>query len=129
MYAPVWQRVVTGAYEARAGLIRGYTRRRIQGELYPALLLAAFESTVRGMLYLDVSAQDVAALDAFEGAGTDYRRIQASVELDGGSVVHAATYLYLHPERAEEAPWDAERFAVEGLQRFLETYCRSRLAD
>ena len=127
MYAPVWQRVVTGSYDARAGRIRGYARQRIHGELYPALLAAAPESEVRGVLYLDVSPQDVEALDNFEGAGMDYRRIEVPVALEDGSVLNAATYLYLHPARVEEAPWDAERFEAEGLQRFLDTYCRTRL--
>lgn len=127
MYAPVWQRVVTGTYEARAGLIRGYARWRIRGELYPALLAAAPESAVRGVLYLAVSPPDVEALDQFEGAGIDYRRIEVPVELEDGSVVNAGTYLYLHPARVQAAPWKAENFEAEGLQRFLDTYCRSRL--
>jgi gamma-glutamylcyclotransferase (GGCT)/AIG2-like uncharacterized protein YtfP len=127
MYAPVWRRVVAGTYEPRAGLIRGYARQRIRGELYPALLAAGPKSTVPGVLYLDVSPQDVGALDQFEGAGTDYRRIELPVELEDGSVLNAATFLYLHPERVEAAPWEAERFEAEGLQRFLDTYCRSRL--
>lgn len=127
MYAPVWQQVVTGTYESRVGLIRGYARWRIRGELYPALLAAGPESTLHGVLYLNVSPQDVEALDRFEGAGTDYGRIELPAELEGGSVLNAATYLYLHPGRVEAAPWEAEHFEAEGLQRFLNTYCRSRL--
>lgn len=128
MYAPVWQRVVAGAYESREGLIRGYARCRIRGELYPALLPAAPAGTVAGVLYLHISPEDVAALDEFEGAGTEYERVLVPVELEDGAVLSAATYRYLLAGRVEETPWEAEHFAAEGLQRFLETYCRSRLS-
>ena len=126
MYRQVWDRVVSGAHEAENGTIRGYARRRILSEVYPALLRGPSESTVRGVLYLDVSASDLAALDRFEGEGDAYLRIQVPVELDDGKLLNAWTYLYLHPERVEGSLWDAERFEAEDLHHFLNTYCRDR---
>ncbi len=72
MYRPVWERVVVGRYGAVEGTLRGYARRRITGEVYPALLRAEPESVVAGILYLDVSPRDLAALDHFEGEGEAY---------------------------------------------------------
>lgn len=126
MYGPVWQRVVTGAYRQFAGRIRGYERRRISGETYPALIRARPESTVRGILYLDVSASDLKALDYFEDEGKTYARIRVPVELEDGGTLEAWTYLYLYPQRVEPAPWLPEHFEQGDLQRFLNTYCRDR---
>jgi gamma-glutamylcyclotransferase (GGCT)/AIG2-like uncharacterized protein YtfP len=124
MYPPVWSRVVAGTYQHRGGTIRGYTRRRLSGEVYPALIPETEESAVEGVLYLDVSAPDVAALDHFEGE--EYRRTPVAIGVDGGEIIDAWTYLYLYPERTEAVAWEPEQFATDGLSRFLATYCRDR---
>ncbi len=126
MFRQVWDRVVAGGYQARAGTVRGFVRVRVSNEVYPALLSGTAESAVPGVLYLDVSASDLATLDRFEDEGKAYGRIQVSVQLDDGSVVDAAAYVFLHPDRVESMPWEPERFEREGLQHFIDTYLRDR---
>ena len=77
MYPRVWELVVSGHYRSLRGTVRGFERRRISGEVYPALVRGAPESAVEGVLYLDVSAADVAALDRFEGE--PYARVETGV--------------------------------------------------
>jgi gamma-glutamylcyclotransferase (GGCT)/AIG2-like uncharacterized protein YtfP len=126
MYRPVWERVVAGEYRAEAATVRGFSRRRIRGELYPALVRAAPDAEVAGVLYRDVSAPDVAALDRFEGEGEAYSRILVRIHLAGGGVEQGWSYLYLRRDLVEDSPWDPELFETDGLERFLATYCRER---
>ena len=123
MYSPVWERVVTGSYRALPATVRGYARRRIAGEVYPALVDAESGDAVEGVLYLDVSAGDLAALDRFEGEA--YERIAVRVEGEWGGA-EAWTYRYRELSRVEPAPWEPAAFERDGLARFLATYCRER---
>ena len=124
MYPRVWERVVSGRYRSVRGTVRGFERRRISGEVYPALVRGAPEGAVEGVLYLEVSEADVAALDRFEGE--PYARVEVVVDGADGSSYPASTYLYLDAARVEEAPWEAGRFEGEDLAYFLDTYCRER---
>ena len=126
MYPAVWERVVTGAYRALPATVRGFARRRIAGEVYPALVEAASDDAVEGILYLDVSARDLAALDRFEGEA--YERIAVRVEGERGAV-EAWTYRFRELSRVEPASWEPAGFEREGLAHFLATYCRERGAD
>ena len=126
MYRPVWKRVVAGEYRSEPGTIRGFERRRIAGQVYPALLPAPDDSALTGVLYRDVTAGDVRALDRFEGEGEAYRRIPVAVELGSGEVVEGWTYLYLDHGRVEADAWEPAHFEAEHLGHFLDTYCRER---
>ena len=126
MYRPVWERVVSGDYPAEAAAIRGFERRRVAGEVYPALVRAGEGSVVNGVLYRGVSLADVRALDRFEAEGEAYSRIHVPVELGSGERVEGWTYLYLVEGSVEEDAWEPGRFEAEHLGYFLDTYCRDR---
>lgn len=123
MFAPVWERVVQGAYRSSQAVATGFARYAIAGETYPGMI-ARDGARVPGVLYFDVVPVDVAALDAFEGI--EYRRVPISVALASGESAAADTYLYLLPEKLSESPWLPEAFQME---RFLNTYCRVRLGN
>jgi len=118
MFAPVWQRVVRGACRREEAMLAGHARFAISGETYPGMVRQPGAS-VSGMLYREVGAEDVAALDVFEGSA--YRRVPVLVRLASGAELAAETYLYLLPQNLSKSPWLPEEFR---LQRFLETYCR-----
>lgn len=129
MYRRVWTRVVPGGHAAHGATIRGFARRRIRNEVYPALVRAPAGSAVRGVLYSAVSASDLALLDRFENEGESYGRIQVPAALDTGELLEAWTYLYLDPARVDDAPWDPNGFEADDLDHFLNTYCRNRLPE
>lgn len=126
MYRPVWERVVSGEYRAEPAALRGFERRRIAGEVYPALVRAAAGSVVRGVLYRDVAPADVRALDRFEAEGEAYSRLRVPVELGSGERVEGWAYLYLDEGSVEAGAWEPGRFEAEHLGYFLDTYCRER---
>ena len=120
MFPQVWQQVVAGNYRSVRASAPGHARYAVAGETYPGMV-AQSGSLVEGVLYLDVDAEQVAALDRFEGDA--YRRAVIEVTLDDGSTVLAVTYLYVAADLSG-MPWEPAAFE---LQRFMQTYCRDRL--
>jgi gamma-glutamylcyclotransferase (GGCT)/AIG2-like uncharacterized protein YtfP len=144
MFAPVWQRVVGGAYRSAPAWLDGYARHALADDAYPGMIEAA-GSRVDGLVYFDVTDADLARLDAFEG--DEYRRIAVSLTLreaapDGspgpagsaGSLpdaeptrrLSAQTYLFTAVHRLAPHAWEPGRFALAG---FMATYCRDKLGD
>jgi len=123
MFAPVWQRVVTGEYRSAPAAVDHHARFAVIDETYPGMVPRTGKS-VRGLVYFDVEPDDLAALDRFEGA--DYRRIAVDAKLDTGELVRAQAYLYLLPAQLSGLPWQPGRF---DMQRFMATYCAMRDAQ
>jgi gamma-glutamylcyclotransferase (GGCT)/AIG2-like uncharacterized protein YtfP len=116
MFSQVWQRVVRGNYRSARAIVDGYARYAIVAETYPAMIAQA-GATVSGILYFDVHEQDIAILDAFEGA--DYRRQTVQVQSETGELYAADTFIYLEHSRVTTASWLPDSFQ---LQQFLMTY-------
>lgn len=121
MFPEVWTRVVAGDYRAVVGSLEHHARFAIDGETYPGVV-ARSDVRVDGVLYLDVSDDDVARLDAFEG--DDYLRGRVEIACSDGTVRPAEVYVYRLVDRLLPSPWEPESFA---MQRFMETYLRDRL--
>lgn len=124
MFDAVWGRVVQGQYRRQAASLAGFERFAIRDETYPAVVRSASAAAcVAGFVYLDVTAADIARLDAFEGP--DYQRIEVPVnDTHDGSIYLASLYLYLSPERLLAEPWDENRFALVTMEPFLKRFCR-----
>ncbi|RJF97142.1 gamma-glutamylcyclotransferase family protein [Noviherbaspirillum saxi] len=123
MFPEVWNRVVRGDYRSLPATLPGHARFVLKNETYPGVIAQPGQS-VAGLLYFDVSPQDVVALDAFEG--DEYRRVAVGVTLDSGETVEAQAYLYLLPQKLSDSPWLPEAFQ---MQRFIATYCREKLGE
>lgn len=121
MFAPVWERVVRGAYRSTPATLAGHARFALLGETYPGVVVAA-GSSVAGRVYFDVVPDDLAALDRFEGI--EYRRVSVPVQLADGTTLAAAIYLFDAVERLSQASWDPAEFR---MQEFLDSYCRDKL--
>lgn len=118
MFAPVWQQVVAGQYSSEIAILDGYARFAMLEETYPGMV-ACPGHQVSGVVYHDVSADDLILLDQFEGSA--YRRTQVRVQTASGRMLTAQAYVFVAPQGLAEHPWDPADFA---LQRFLATYCR-----
>jgi gamma-glutamylcyclotransferase (GGCT)/AIG2-like uncharacterized protein YtfP len=123
MFPQVWQRVVRGPYRSAAATLADHARYALAGASYPGMIAQAGGS-VRGVVYFALDAQDVAALDAFEGAA--YRRVQLDTELDSGGKIMVDSYLFLLPQQLSDQPWDPDAFQ---LKHFLTTYCGDPLGE
>ena len=116
MFDEVWRQVVTGQYHSESAVLHHHRRHALTGLSYPGVVAAPGEQ-VAGRLYLDVSAGDMARLDAFEGS--EYRRDALQVLLASGEPASAWTYIWLDPQRLSGQPWQSDAFR---LREFLQTY-------
>jgi gamma-glutamylcyclotransferase (GGCT)/AIG2-like uncharacterized protein YtfP len=125
MCADIMQEAAGCLPEHRRGVLRGYVRRRVRGQVYPGLLQHEGRR-VAGVLYWDVPASAWERLDRFEGEM--YARRAVSIEMDGGGRLAAETYV-VRPEyldRLEEAEWDFSEFLSSGKSGFRAGYAGYR---
>jgi len=118
MFADVWSRVAGQSCPSRIATLHHFAAWKVRGESYPGLAPAPGQSTT-GLLYLDVSADAAARLDAFEGPF--YQRTPVTVRLADGTAIEAETYIVTpaHRHELEPATWDAEEFRQHHLASFL----------
>lgn len=117
----VWGRVVTRSYSSEKGTVSSFARLRIRGEVYPALVKKEGAST-RGVLYYDITGEDLARLDSFEGDA--YDRISITVVTEAGVAVRCDTYLFSESlsEKVIDEPWDFDSFVDKSKKGFMEGY-------
>jgi gamma-glutamylcyclotransferase (GGCT)/AIG2-like uncharacterized protein YtfP len=103
------------------GTLRGFSRRRVKGEVYPGLIQIE-GGRVEGMVYVDVSDSAWTRLDRFEGSM--YVRRPVTVEVADGGRSAAETYV-VRPEyidRLGAGQWDFAEFLRNGKSRFQAGY-------
>jgi gamma-glutamylcyclotransferase (GGCT)/AIG2-like uncharacterized protein YtfP len=103
------------------GTARGYRRRSVKGETYPAMVADASCDT-GGVVYRDLPDAAWERLDRFEG--DLYARLDVAVELEDGGTVPAEAYIVRpeHVDCLEASGWDFDVFLREGKARFLREY-------
>lgn len=121
MFAPVWERVVQGRYRCMQATLDQHARFALVDDTYPGMV-ATPGSMVAGVVYFDVDAADLTALDHFEG--NEYQRTAVQLRLEDGTALAAQTYLFQALGRLSDQPWIPDTFA---LARFLDSYCRDKL--
>lgn len=122
MFPEVWNKVVQGTYESAKGTLHGHRRRSLLEESYPVVFEGAPSERVAGLVYMDVSDNDVKRLDIFEGIYYDRKSIE--LVMHDGKSLNAETFILKADfyEKVDDTPWDVERFKLVGLSRFLESY-------
>ncbi|BDD87476.1 gamma-glutamylcyclotransferase family protein [Desulfofustis limnaeus] len=122
MFPAVWQRVAHETYHRRRAVLPGYFRRAVKGATYPVVYPATTTSEVEGVLYYQVTDDDLKRLDRFEG--DYYQRRSESVRLSDGQLINAEVYVLKEEFRfiASDHDWDQKRFEQEGLSSFLSDY-------
>ncbi len=118
MLPEVMELVAGGSFARRPARLRGYRRRLLRGEVFPALVPAAGEE-VAGVLWEGLDAAALARIDRFEGA--PYARPRLRVETASGEAREAFVYV-LRPEHAalaSDADWDEAEFRARHLGAFL----------
>ena len=121
MFDDVWNRIVQRHYEKHTAVLSGYKRLCVKGENYPGLV-KSFNNSVEGVIYLDVTAQDIKRLDRFEGEY--YKKIPVTVSSESGHALDADVYLFnkSYKNLLSNTPWDPVRFQVHHLRQFISKY-------
>lgn len=104
-----------------SGILKGYSRRLVKGEHYPAVMPDK-SGIVEGAVYRDVPDSAWERLDRFEGEM--YKRRDVIVELNNGKVLNAETYV-IQPEYLsclDSSDWDFDDFMTTGKVKFQKHY-------
>lgn len=123
MFPEVWGIVVGREFKTVPGTLSGYSIFRVEGAAYPGIISAAPDSTVNGLIYLDVDAASIERLDRFEG--DFYARLPLSISCADGQCRDADTYTISdkHLKILTSESWTAEWFASSGgLADFIAQY-------
>jgi len=118
----VWKTIVRGAYAFALAKLPGYARKKIQGEVYPAMFPHP-GSIVEGRVYFDLSEEDLRRLDFFEGE--QYERTEVVVEcVSDSSAINCCAYLFKprYHDLLLSEDWSFEEFLQKGLNVFLSSY-------
>jgi gamma-glutamylcyclotransferase (GGCT)/AIG2-like uncharacterized protein YtfP len=104
-----------------AGTVRGYSRRSVKGERYPALAPDE-KGCVEGVAYRDLPVSAWDRLDRFEGRM--YVRTLVEIELSDGTILPAETYVVRQEfkDQLEESEWNFEDFQRNGKESFQRNY-------
>ncbi|UCF81927.1 MAG: gamma-glutamylcyclotransferase [Desulfobacteraceae bacterium] len=103
------------------GTLRGFSRRSVKGEHYPALVPHK-EGRVEGVVYRNVPGSAWERLDRFEGEM--YARQLVQIDLNNGATLLAATYV-VQPEflgHLDQSDWDFADFLRNGKASFQRHY-------
>lgn len=104
-----------------SGTLKGYSRRSVKDEPYPALVPDE-EGLVGGVVYRNVPNSAWDRLDRFEDEM--YARQLVQIELNDGTTLLAATYV-VSPEfldHLEQSEWDFADFLRNGKAKFQRHY-------
>ncbi len=107
------------AYES--GTLKGFSRRSVKGEDYPALVLQE-TGYVDGVVYRNVPNTVWERLDRFEGEM--YARQSVHIDLKDGSALLVVTYV-VRPEflnYVDQFEWDFDEFFRNGKTSFQKHY-------
>ena len=123
MFDPVWSKVVNDTgYERHEAILQGFERKKVQHEVYPVIVPGAALSQVPGIVYFDVSSDDLERLDHFEGEYYFRKTVQV-VTLDA-RMLTAEAYV-LKPEFygiIAPGEWDPVKFSHSGIHYFMHNY-------
>jgi hypothetical protein len=103
------------------GILKGYCRLKIKGEIYPAIVPDKGDS-VEGVVYKNIPRIAWSRLDRFEGKL--YKRKAVMINLDNGSCLKSETYV-LRPEFLsilEHTEWNFNDFLKNEKDNFICNY-------
>jgi len=118
MFPVIWERVAGDRFPTAVARLDGFAAWKVRGEAYPGLAPAA-DQTTEGLVYIGVTHDAVARLDAFEGPF--YQRELVDVRLADDTLMPAFSYIVspAHRHTLEPVRWDADDFRRRHLHDFL----------
>lgn len=119
MFSPVWANVVGKVYSQQNARLYGYKRRKIKGEIYPAVIPGTDGDYVDGIIYLDVDDNDIGRLDMFEGACYHKKLRECVLEDQSKAMAYVYVFKKAYQYLIEDKEWDPDWFAKAGLRLFF----------
>lgn len=105
-------------------ILEGYIRHPVRNHVFPGLLVAS-SATTRGILYRDLTPQEMKRFDWFEDI--EYARKDVTVQVEEtGENIDTQAYLWANPEDELETDrlWEYDTFEKNSLEWYLENTVR-----
>ena len=121
MFAEVWEYIVRGRYRSAEAVLCGYRRYSVHEQAFPVIKPGEPGDRLPGLLYRNVSMEDIQRLDQFEG---DYY-FRTPLPVRQQERVETAEVYVLRPRFygiARTEDWDPDDFERNGLLRFRSEY-------
>jgi gamma-glutamylcyclotransferase (GGCT)/AIG2-like uncharacterized protein YtfP len=139
LFPEVLRAVAGRALPSRVATLPGFARWRLIGEIFPAVVAAAEQDRVSGVLYVGLDSDEWRRLDEFEGELYERRAVTVGVvgaESTSVAPVAGASFAATRPaftyvlrdgwrHRLAAAPWDPEAFARDHLDAFAARLVRA----
>ena len=120
MYEPVWQKLVRGHYKQAPAQLDKFKRVKVKQASYP-VIIGDPEHSVNGVVYFDVTPEDVKLLDIFEG--DYYQRTSLTVSSETQELVVECYLLNpQHHDICSNELWCEQEFTNNYLNNFVEDY-------
>lgn len=103
------------------GVLHGYRRHVVRGEVYPALAPCA-GVMVKGIVYSDLPESAWSRLDRFEGDGYDHVTVTVETSDQGRTTAYAYVAKPEFIPQLEDADWDFDAFVRHGKAAFEAHY-------
>ncbi|AWB32545.1 gamma-glutamylcyclotransferase family protein [Orrella marina] len=119
MFPGVMQDLLGHPVQGHAVTLAGWSRHALSFRVYPGAVPAMSTSQIEGVVWQDLSDEDLRILDGFEG--DEYLRCQVSLELPAGDTVKAWIYQWKDISLLL-GNWDVQRFAANELETFVDVH-------
>ncbi len=119
MHAEIWKAIIQRECSSSRILLQHYTCRQLKDRHYPGMI-PQIDSKVQGILYHDLTMEEIRQLDVFEGY--EYTRIRLTA-LENEVCSTVFTYLYTADRsniKSEE--WDYVYFVKNDLEDFRDRF-------
>ncbi|KIY99608.1 AIG2-like protein [Monoraphidium neglectum] len=105
---------------SKPATLAGHRRYAIRGQVFPAIVPAEPEASVRGKVLLQLTNKELEILDVYESE--EYFRAKVAPAFDDGTTVDADVYIWRDTYRDQLLPegWDYEQFLGRDLESYLE---------
>jgi len=118
IFAPVIEAVTGRPHKGQTAKLHNFAAYKVVGDVYPGIWHLAGVTT-DGILYQDISSEDLEILDRYEGE--EYNRELLEVETEDGNMHRAWVYTYrpAYHHMLSETPWNAEFFNESELESYV----------
>ena len=121
MFNDVWNSLIKTEHQRTTATLKDYIRLKVKGEHYPGIIKSV-NSVVNGVLVFNLSDDDLAILDDYEG--DCYQRTSINVICKENSYCQADTYVFKDSYKniLSANEWIPEEFKKDKLNLFLSSY-------
>ncbi|GLC34994.1 hypothetical protein PLESTM_000262800 [Pleodorina starrii] len=104
---------------SKPAALKGYTRYKVKGQVFPAIVPSTAEAKVEGKVLLDLSDKELEILDVYESE--EYYRATVAPVLEDGSETKADVYVWKdqYSHALNPVPWSYEEWRSNHLDAWV----------